>query len=107
VQDALEGLALAAGEDRDVPGVRAVAAAGDGAVDGVCAAADAAGEGRQVITMSTPATSSPGLFAQAAPASTKGRAIASSRSRTVRSTPFRSSAPASLPPTLPSGVMHA
>ena len=65
-------------------------------------AAEAAGEGRQVITMSERAASSAGLSAHAAPCARNGSAALRSRSRTVSSNPFRSRLPASLAPTLPS-----
>jgi hypothetical protein len=63
--------------------------------------AEAAGEGRQVMTSSHVAAISAGLSAHFAPLARKRRATPRSRSRTVRSWPLRSSEPASLPPTLP------
>lgn len=62
----------------------------------------AAGFGRHVTTRSQRSAISRGLSAQCAPASSTGWAAARSRSRTVRSTPLRSSDPARAPPTLPS-----
>jgi len=64
-------------------------------------AAEAAGEGRQVMIRSQLAAISAGLSAHFAPWSRKRWARPRSSSRTVRSCPLRSSEPESLPPTLP------
>ena len=64
-------------------------------------AADAAGEGKQVITTSQADAISFGLSDQEAPSSRNGCATDCSRSRTITSCPLRIRLPANLPPTLP------
>ena len=64
--------------------------------------ADAAGVGRQVMAASQDSIIRAGLSPHSAPAARNGCAVSRSRSRTVTSSPLRSSEPASLPPTLPS-----
>src|SRR5258706_2650921 len=68
---------------------------------GSMTSAEAAGDGRQVMTMSTDPASSRGDAPRFAPRETNESTSASFRSRTVRSTPWRNRLPASLLPTLP------
>ena len=64
--------------------------------------ADAAGDGKHVITTSTDSAIAFGDSAHFAPPSSNGCVASGDGSRTVRSMPLRNSDPASLPPTLPS-----
>jgi hypothetical protein len=61
-------------------------------------AADAAGEGRQVMMTSQASAMAFGLSPKDAPPARNGSAALRSRSRTTRSMQLRSSVPASLPP---------
>ena len=64
-------------------------------------AAEAAGEGRQVITTSHSSAITLGDSPHDAPASSRWLAASLLRSRTTTSRPFRTSEPASFPPTFP------
>jgi len=64
-------------------------------------AADAAGDGKHVITASQSRIIAAGLSPALAPWATKVATSASSKSCTTVSKPFRTSDPASFPPTLP------
>ena len=62
------------------------------------------GEGKQVIIQSTDSVNLFGLMALEAPKFINLLTIRSSMSKTVKSIPFLSRLPASLPPTLPSPI---